>query len=436
MSGSEEANVLSNLGEPFYEGSVQRLYAFPGDETRMIAETTAGGSVFDVGTIFEIPGSDTCRALFRHVLYTRLGDPETWSRVREAVEYDPDVDAGCKEWLLSGGLLDRLQSEGATTHHLGMLDGKTGGVVETKVPDQPTAMNVVRRFEIKHPQLNEIYGAHLYDYSAFGAADGYVVPLECIVRFGVTGASSVYQRSLSMGEGEKAKLLADLGVSKLEPWTVLERPVLDFTSKYEPTDRAVTRQEALNMSGLNAERFGELSQLAILGAYVVRLMLGDIGLQLWDLKWEFAVQGGKIYFVDTVDTDSVRATAPNDHDGTALALHVNKQAIRDYYEICHPEWLAGVNAAKAEAKSTGRDFHELYREGQADGRFVATPEIDPKFVAIQEEKLGFVDSFLRGADAPSAIGDQLAWACGKEVAYFEDQGEKSIGEFVAKNACS
>ena len=43
---------LDSLKEPFYQGSVQRLYAIPDQPDYMVTETTAGGSVFDVGTIF------------------------------------------------------------------------------------------------------------------------------------------------------------------------------------------------------------------------------------------------------------------------------------------------------------------------------------------------------------------------------------------------
>ena len=63
---------LDSLNDPFYEGSVQRLYAIPDEPDYMVTETTAGGSVFDVGTIFSIEGSDVARAVFRHVLYSNL----------------------------------------------------------------------------------------------------------------------------------------------------------------------------------------------------------------------------------------------------------------------------------------------------------------------------------------------------------------------------
>ena len=55
---------LDHLREPFYEGSVQRLYAIPDEPDYMVTETSAGGAVFDVGTIFSIEGSDVSRAVF------------------------------------------------------------------------------------------------------------------------------------------------------------------------------------------------------------------------------------------------------------------------------------------------------------------------------------------------------------------------------------
>ena len=69
---------LSALEEPFYEGSVQRLFAVPEDDSLMVTQTTSRGSVFDVGALFEIEGNDVNRALFRHVLYSSMGDAEHW----------------------------------------------------------------------------------------------------------------------------------------------------------------------------------------------------------------------------------------------------------------------------------------------------------------------------------------------------------------------
>src|SRR6056297_3082879 len=69
LVGGVKAIPVSDLGEPFYEGSVQRLYAVPGDDSIMVTQTSSRGSVFDVGALFEIEGHDINRALFRHLLY-------------------------------------------------------------------------------------------------------------------------------------------------------------------------------------------------------------------------------------------------------------------------------------------------------------------------------------------------------------------------------
>ena len=109
---------LSALEDPFYVGSVQRLYEVPGDPTSMVCETTAVGSVFDVGAIFSIDGSDLGRAVFRHVLYTRLGKPQVWQDVAKRLESEVGLDATQRDELCSG-LLQRYCESGAKTHHLG-----------------------------------------------------------------------------------------------------------------------------------------------------------------------------------------------------------------------------------------------------------------------------------------------------------------------------
>ena len=95
---------LTQLGEPVYNGSVQRLFAAPGHPGYMVAETTPAGSVFDVGSIFEIADNDLNRAVFRHALYSQLGQKETWARVQQRIESDPAIDSKWKHDLTTGPL--------------------------------------------------------------------------------------------------------------------------------------------------------------------------------------------------------------------------------------------------------------------------------------------------------------------------------------------
>lgn len=387
---------LSQLGEPIYNGSVQRLFAAPGHPGYIVAETTPAGSVFDVGSIFEIKDNDLNRAVFRHALYSQLGEKETWQRVQQRIEGDAAIDPKWKQELLTGPL-QTMRERGAKTHHIGMIDGNTHDIVRSGMPAVPSCFNIIRRFPVMKPPHRSFLTGHVFDYEQFYQESTYVVPLEYIVRFGVTGGSSILKKHSAMGESARRAYEQELGLKEpMRAWQMLPNPIFDLTSKYEPEDRNVSRQEALLMSGLGTQQFLDTVKMALLGAYVVRGILDDVGLTLWDMKWEFAVDGEDCFFVDTVDTDSFRATSLTERDGQKLLLHYNKQSMRDYYKLVEATWFAGVNEAKKEAAKQGRAFTEILKEGQANGRWPHTPVVDATFLEIQADKTRVVREHILG----------------------------------------
>jgi phosphoribosylaminoimidazole-succinocarboxamide synthase len=413
---------LAKLTEPVYRGSVQNLYAVPDHPSFVVCETTAAGSVFDVGSIFDIEGNDLNRAIFRHAMYVRLGQPETWRRVRAVIEGEGRMPAEWKRELLTGPL-ELMTERGAQTHHCGMVDAASGEIVQSGIPAQPSRCNVVRRFPVMRPPQRHLLGNHVFDYAQFHQSDSYVVPLEYIVRFGITSGSSILKKYTSLDEGGRRAFEQELGLSgPMRPWTMLERPIYDLTSKYEPEDRAVTKQEALLMSGLSAQFFLDTVKMAILGGWAVRELLEGIGLQLWDLKWEFAVDREDLFFVDTIDPDSFRATGTIAVEGRNLIVHYNKQAMRDYYRLAHGEWYAGINTAKAEAQKSGRAFKEVLKEGQAAGAYPNTPAVDPAFLAIQAEKSLLIRRHVLGEMASDAVRAGLAAAGQAEADFYRQRG--------------
>lgn len=424
----------SDLGEPFYEGSVQRLYTVPGDDSVMVTRTTSRGSVFDVGALFEIAGHDVNRALFRHVLYSRLGDPVVWRRVKAAIEAAPELDPDYRAELL-GPLLERCCERGARTHHEGMLDAVTGEVVRAGVPANPSACNLVRKYQILKPERTRFLGAPLFDYAKFPHVDRFVVPLEYIVRFGITSASSVYKKYLAMEAKARTAFERELGATRpLEAWQYLERPISDFTSKFEPEDRMVSKQEALAMCGLTGAQFAESGVLAVLGAWAVRDLVEELGLKMWDLKWEFAKDGAELVFVDTIDTDSIRATMTLEHGGQRFAVHYNKQAMRDYFNLLHRDWIADIAEAKLLGQKEGVAFTEILKAGQAEGRYAATPSVDPAFLGLQERKMAAIRDYLTGtADGPG-VRTVLEAAGREELAFYEGRG--ALGELRKINGIS
>ena len=420
---------LSNLGEPVYRGSVQHLFALPDHPDYMVAQTTEAGSVFDVGSIFTIKDNDVNRAVFRHALYTRLGQAEQWQRVKKRIESDASIDPRWKKEILTGPL-ETMVTDGGRTHHLGMVDASSGAVVTSGMPGTPSAYNVVRRFPVMKPPQRPFMGGHVYDYEQFYQSSTYVVPLEYIVRFGITGGSSVLRKYEGLADSARRAYEQELGLKgPMKAWQMLDHPLFDLTSKYEPEDRNVSKQEALLMSGLGAPSFLTTIKLALLGAWVVRDILDEIGLTLWDMKWEFAVDGLDTLFVDTVDTDSFRATSVTERGGYKLVLHYNKQAMRDYYKIIHAEWFAGVNEAKKEAAKQGGPFTEILRAGQASGRWLKTPEVDAEFLDLQAEKTRIIREHVLGRSSTARA--ELVAVGEREISFYESRGK--LADYASLN---
>jgi len=409
---------ITALGEPVYQGSVQHLYAVPEHPAYLACQTTEAGSVFDVGSIFHIEGNDLSRALFRHAMYTRLAQPSTWLQVKAVIEADSTLPDSWKLDLLSGPL-ETMCERGAHTHHVGMIDAVSGAVVTGTMPQHPSTFNVVQRYPVMTPPQRPLLGTHVFDYAQFHQSHTYVIPLEYIVRFGITSGSSILRKYEAMSEAARRTYEQELGItSSMQPWSLLSPPIFDLTSKYEPEDRNVSKQEALLMSGLSGQDFLSSVKMALLGGYAVKAVLEEIGLLLWDLKWEFAVDRQSLLFVDTIDNDSFRATRFLDVDGRRVVIHYNKQAMRDYYRIIHADWYAAVNSAKAQAKVSGQAFKEILKQGQAAGNYPPTPAVEPEFLALQGRKSELIRQHLVQASPSAQISADLE-ACGHaEIAFY------------------
>ena len=383
------------LDEPRYTGSVQKLYDVPGHPELLISETTAGGSVFDVGTIFNIEGSDIGRASFRHLVFQELQNPERWGEVLERLSG--------KGGLIrkdESGLVEKVFSEfsknSAPTHHAGMIDRESGKVYARGFPPAPSNLTLIKKFKVEKPILNNIVGWHFYDYEKYHHIDQYVIPLEYIVRLGITTGSSILRKYNVLSDSAKREYLNELGIERpLSPWIRFDYPVVDLTTKYEPEDRNISRQEAALISGADGETFGRSMIMAVAGAYLLQQIFSRMGLFLWDMKWEIARDGNNLVFVDTIDTDSVRVTYNIVRDNRTCFVHFNKQSMRDYYKIMHSEWYNAVNEAKKAAAQTGKPFTEILAEGQNRNKFPATPDVDERFLDIQKQKFGMIQSFIQ-----------------------------------------
>jgi len=408
--------------KPVYNGSVQQLYHCSEYPEYMVCRTTSGGSVFDVGTIFSIPGSDTSRTAIRHSIYTLLGSKEEWAGIKKDL---PGMFGENEEFLnfLHGRLLDRYAESGADTHHAGMIDGETGEVLGDSFPASPSPYVLVKKYNVMKPRRIRHFTNNLWDYSQFSNADRYVVPLENIVRFGVVPGSSVYRKYAGMSEKDRKCYLDELGLTgEMVPWLPFSVPTVDFTTKYEPEDRNLSLQEALYICGGGGETLLDIIRMSILGSVLVHRYFGRLGLFLWDLKWEIARDGDRLVFVDTIDTDSIRVTTEVIYRGRTFYVSINKQSMRDYYKIMHPKWFEATREAKKEAAVSGTSFLIHLKDGQDKGRYPVTPEVDGRFISLQEDKFNALVSYIYGHHSAGATMEKLKSIALKEIQYYEENG--------------
>ncbi|MCL6479126.1 MAG: hypothetical protein K6T65_12040 [Peptococcaceae bacterium] len=418
MSSNPVVSLPQNTG-PDYLGSVQELY-FSGENPEwMICKTTPGGSVFDVGTIFSIPNSDICRTAVRHKIYTLLGSAEEWREIYGDIHRRYGRQ---KEYLdfLCEGVLEEFTKNGASTHHLGMIDRDSGEVYRDGFPPNPSPYVLVKKYKVIKPVRVKHFSNHLWDYSGYHGEDKYVIPLENIVRLGITPASSIYRKYLRMGEKDRQEYLAGLGIKEsLAPWTMFSCPVVDFTTKYEPEDRNLSLQEAFYISGCSGEMFKNIIRMSILGSFLVYRFFDRLGLNLWDLKWEIAKDGNRLVFVDTIDTDSIRVTAKIEYRDRFYFINFNKQSMRDYYRIMHARWFEAVQSAKSEAARSGKSFLDHLRAGQEEGYYPGTPEVDDRFRSIQEERFSALIAYIYGRATAEETMEALRLTGRKEIQYYE-----------------
>ncbi len=418
------------LDQPCYTGSVQNLYDVPDHPDLIISETTAGGSVFDVGTIFNIEGSDTGRAGFRHLVFQELRKPEAWRALAEQISDEAPLMQKDESGLVKKVLAEFCEN-GAPTHHVGMVDRESGDVYFDKFPEQLSNLTLIKKFEVAKPELKKVLGWHFYDYETYHHKDKNVIPLEYIVRLGITSGSSILRKYGRLSDSDKKAYLNELGVDAMSPWTRFSSPLVDLTTKYEPEDRNISRQEAVLISSVDGETFSRSMVMSILGALLLQQIFQKMGLYLWDLKWEIARDGNDLVFVDTIDTDSVRVTFNVERDGKSYFVHFNKQAMRDYYKIMQPEWLNAVNKAKKEAEKSGRPFTEILSEGQQKNEYPANPVIDDTFLNIQKEKFLMIQSFIQNQN--QNLKEKAERIAGLELDYYLNSNKKTAYEELNSN---
>ncbi|THE66770.1 phosphoribosylaminoimidazolesuccinocarboxamide synthase [Salinadaptatus halalkaliphilus] len=240
-----------------------------------------------------------------------------------------------------------LEADDIPTHYRGVVDpaanarssDSAGTAEERQVVSLAETTEPPREMAIALTQVPDLPNdGREYDYDHYhdAAADNYLIPLEIVFRNRVPVGSSLRQRTEPADH--------DLGFDRWPDDAVdLAEPIVEFSTKYEESDRYLEREEADAIAGL-----ASIDDLETLAREVNRVLTDraqQAGLKHEDGKIECLYVDGELRVADVVGTfDENRFS----YEGTQLS----KEVLRQYHKRTQPEWVQAVEAAKAEAKRT------------------------------------------------------------------------------------
>jgi len=313
-------------------------------------EFTDDFSIFDYGKMpDQIPGKGATAAVGSAYFFERVASAAAWKKFAHSDIWTKVRQKGLRDELLKSAALKLLVKKGMPTHYRGIInaDGKTVSLDRLKEPSNVIEVNSAN---IIHPQPLVHGGLRLWNYHRLHVqADNFLVPLECVFRFGLPKGSSLLQRLNQFPDYHR-----QLGLSqKPQDGQLLPRPVVEWFSKLEPADRHLPYEWAMNISGLSNEKFVTINHYTLLLALFLYREFQKAKVTLWDGKFEFLHMGG-ITLGDAITPDELRLTM--------RGVQLSKEPIRQYYRRHEPKFVAAMDEAKERAKKTDKPLARIVND--------------------------------------------------------------------------
>ncbi|MFB6171580.1 MAG: phosphoribosylaminoimidazolesuccinocarboxamide synthase [Haloarculaceae archaeon] len=249
-----------------------------------------------------------------------------WGKMPDAIP-----NKGASLCAMGAANFERLEAAGIPTHYRGVV--VNGSVVDLEQAGQPP-----REMAIDLTQVPDLpHEGRDYDYDAFheAAGENYLIPLEIVFRNRVPVGSSLRSRVDPSAFDLDAETWPDEPVD-------LPEPVVEFSTKFEESDRYLDHEEAQAIAGR-----ADVDDLEAVAREVNRLVTdraAEVGMNHQDGKIECLYFRGEIRVADVVGTFDENRFAV---DGQ----QISKEVLRQYYKRTQPEWVAAVEEAKERAKA-------------------------------------------------------------------------------------
>lgn len=336
------------LSHRLYSGSVKDVFGFEGRDP-YVFKFSDRYSIFDWGEMPDaFAGKGEALSVMGDLFFRYLGRPSAWSGWSISEAYP-------KFWrdsLMASGLWSELRRNGLAHHSLGLVDESMKAI-----PEGGRSKFLAVRALQRPPVRSTVAGGQLHwDYSAYEARpDSVLVPLEVVFRFGAPEGSSFLDR-LATRPGY-AESFGFTETPKSGDW--FPYPIVEFFTKLEPTDRFLTREEAMSVAALSQAELDGLVATSLLIALRLKDIFSATGLELWDGKFEFAFTPGSggtrgFQLVDSIGPDELRLIGPG-------SVHFSKEFLRRVYR--GGAWYQAAEKAKKLAKDRGeKDWKRICRE--------------------------------------------------------------------------
>lgn len=365
-------------------GSVKDIFESDSSANELIFRFSDRYSVFDWGEMPDhIENKGESLAYLGALFFKYLSNAKNWKNwCPENITLNSQEEE----------VFNRIKEEGVGNHFLRC------------VVDDARAFRV-KRIHIEKPPFRD----GTYDYHAYKEKlENTLIPLEVVFRFGVPEGSSILGR---MGDKDYRRILGLHHCPKAGE--KFNRPLIEFSTKLESSDRYISYSDAQKMAGLTDMEFSRLHSLCTLLALRLKDFFTQMNIELWDGKFEFAFSestdsllGRNIMLIDSIGPDELRLVSRGNK--------LSKEFLRTYYR--DTPWLDAVEKAKTLARE----------RGVKDWKAIVSNELN-----ITPEHLS--GDYLRAAAALyPCLANEVALHLGKDMPFPEIKGLDEFHKLLDK----
>ena len=250
-----------------------------------------------------------------------------WGQMPDAIPHK-----GKSLCTMGAATFELLDEAGIPTHYRGVGDARDPIPLDMREPPDIMAIELTQV-----PDLPFKNGT--YDYETFFADAGsnYLIPLEIVFRNQVPIGSSLRRRTSPADH--------DLSITEWPDTAVeLAAPIIEFSTKFEESDRYLDVEEADEIAGL--ADIEELRSIARDVNAAITDHAANVGLTHLDGKIECLFHDGEIKVADVTGT-------LDENRFSFKGRQLSKEVLRQYYARTDHAWVEAVRASKVRAKETG-----------------------------------------------------------------------------------